>query len=186
MPFFLLKGLSFLPFGGLLKNPKVIIGAIIIALLAFGYIKWKSSIKQAIFNQIYTEQAEQHIENQRREMERTQQLMNESNRAVRQAQERRHKLLTEIEQARSHTRNVSPEDNGDVAPVLSDALDFIRARQGSPVPLQGSPVPQQKTFGDKVGEVVDDGAKALQGAQESATETGNSFIDAWKKKRGKS
>lgn len=175
MPFFLLKGLSFLPFGGLLKNPKVIIGAIVIAALVFGYIKWKSAIKQAIFAQIYTEQAEQHIENQRREMERTQELMNESNRAVRQAQEKRHKLLTEIEAARSATRNVSPERNGTVAPVLSDALDFIRARQTAPEPAE-------RTLGDKIGEAVDEGTEALQDAQESATETGNSAIDAWKKK----
>jgi hypothetical protein len=177
MPFFLLKGLSFLPFGGLLKNPKVIIGAIIVALLVFGYFKWKSSIKQAIFNQIYTEQAEQHIENQRREMERTQQLMNESNRAVREAQEKRHRLLKEIEGARAHTRNVAPERNGEVAPVLSEALDFIRERQ----PVSAPP---ERTLGDKVGDVVDDGAEAITGAQESVESSGNSVIDAWKKLRG--
>lgn len=175
MPFFLLKGLSFLPFGGLLKNPKVIIGVIIVALLAFGYFKWKSSIKQALFNQIYTEQAEQHIENQRREMERTQKLMNESNRAVNAAQEKRARLLREIEGARSQTRNVAPERNGDVAPVLSEALDFIRGRQSAAV------VPE-RTFGDKVGDVVDDSAEAITGAQESVKETGNSAIDAWKKR----
>ena len=189
MPFFLLKGLSFLPFGGLLKNPKVIIGIIIVALLAFGYFKWKSSIKQAIYNQIYTEQAEQHIENQQREMERRQRLMEESNEAVRRAQEQRAKLLREIEQARQQTRNVDPERNGAVAPVLEDALQFIRDREGT----RSAPVePREATIGQQFGEAVDNaqerGTEALRDAGEAASETwrtGNSAIDAWREKMRK-
>ena len=185
MPFFLLKGLSFLPFGGLLKNPKVLIGLILVVVLAFAYFKWKSSIKQAIYNQIYTEQAEQHIENQRQEMERRQQLMDESNRAVRRAQEERNKLLREIEQARQQTRNVDPERNGEVAPVLEDALQFIRGRQGVSVPAE-------PTIGSQAGEVLDKGVErateALGAAEEAVDETwktGNAAIDAWREKMRK-
>lgn len=175
MPFFLLKGLSFLPFGGLLKNPKVIIGIIIIALLAFAYVKWKSAIKTAVFNQIYTEQAEQHIANQQRELERQRALMLESQRATDEAKKRRDAIMKDIEAARAKTRNVDPEKDGEIAPVLSDALDFIRARQTAPEP-------QERTLGEKVGDAVDDGTQALKDAQGAAAETGNKFIDEWKEK----
>ncbi len=188
MPFFLLKGLSFLPFGGILKNPKVIIGIIIVALLAFGYFKWKSSIKQAIYNQIYTEQAEQHIENQRQEMERRQQLMDESNRAVRKAQEERQRILREIETARQRTRNVAPEDNGQVAPVLEEALQFIRNRQGVVAPPEAA----EPSIGQQAGEILDSGVEAARDAVRATEEavapalkTGNSAIDAWRAKRKK-
>lgn len=176
MPFLLLKGLSFLPFGGLLKNPKVLIGLIIVALLAFGYFKWKSSIKDAIYNEIFAEQVEQHMENQRKELERVRQLMEESNQAVNEAQTNRQQILKEIEDARSATRNVAPERNGAVAPVLSEALEFIRARETSSEP-------QEDTLTDKLDNVVDEGLKALSDAQESVKTTGNSAIDAWKKKQ---
>jgi hypothetical protein len=176
MPFFLLKGLSFLPFGGLLKNPKVLIGLIIVALLAFGYFKWKSSIKEAIYNEIFAEQVEQHMENQRKELERVRQLMEESNQAVNEAQTTRQKILKEIDDARALTRNVTPERNGEVAPVLSEALDFIRARETSSEP-------HEDTLTEKLDNVVDTGLKALRDAQESVESTGNSAIDAWKKKQ---
>ena len=189
MPFFLLKGLSFLPFGGILKNPKVIMGLIIVVLLAFGYWKFKSSIKQTIYNQIYTEQAEQHIENQRREMERRQLLMDESNEAVRRAQEQRARLLREIEAARQQTRNVDPSRNGEVAPVLEDALQFIRERQGT---ATSALEPAEATIGERVGTAVDEarerGTEALRDAGEAASDTwrtGNSAIDAWREKMRK-
>ena len=176
MPFFLLKGLSFLPFGGLLKNPKVLIGLIIVALLVFGYFNWKSSIKKAIYNEIFAEQVEEHLENQRQELERVKKLTDEGTKAVKKAHTHRKKILTEIEGARNLTRNVTPERNGTVAPVLSEALDFIRARETSSEPFGD-------TLGDKLGTVVDDGLKALSDVQESVESTGNSAIDAWKKKR---
>ena len=183
MPFFLLKGLSFLPFGGLLKNPKVLIGGILIIALAFAYFKWKGAIKERIYNEIYTQQAEQHIENQRREQERVQQLITEGNRAVSEAQARREALIREIERARSQTRNVAPEDNGQVAPVLEEALSFIRARQGTPS------APREPTLGDRAGEALDQGLDATRGAVERAEgaieSTGNSVIDAWRKARKK-
>lgn len=175
LPFFLIKGLSFLPFGGLLKNPKVIIGIIIIAALAFGYFKFKASIKQAVFNQIYTEQAEQHIANQQREIERQKAIMQESLRATEEARKRREVIIKAIEAARAKTRNVDPDKNGSVAPVLSEALEFIRSRQPAPEP-------RGATLGEKVDEVVDDSTEALRGAQESATKTGNKFIDEWKER----
>jgi hypothetical protein len=175
MPFFLLKGLSFLPFGGFLKNPKVIMGIILIAVLAFAYVKWKSAIKKAVFNQIYTEQAEQHIANQQRELERQRALMLESQRATDAAKKRRDAILKDIEAARAKTRNVDPKNDGAIAPVLSDALDFIRARQTSPEP-------PKRTLGEKVGDVVDGGTKALKDAQGAAEETGNKFIDEWKER----
>lgn len=176
MPFFLLKGLSFLPFGGFLKNPKIIIGAIIIALLAFGYFKWKDSIKEAIYNEFYSEQVEQHLENQRQELERVKKLAEESNNAVQKAQEERNALIEDIEAARAATRNVDPERNGTVAPVLSEALDFIRARQASPEPADA-------TLDEKMDNAVEKGLEALKGAQKRIEDTGNSAIDAWKKKQ---
>ena len=180
MPFFLLKGLSFLPFGGLLKNPKVLIGVILVALLAFGYFMWKSSIKEAIYNEIFAEQVEQHLENQRQELERVKKLTDEGTTAVKKAHTHRQKILTEIEKARNLTRNVTPERNGPVAPVLSEALDFIRARESS---SESSSEPHEDTLADKLDNVVDSGLKALSDAQESVTSTGNSAIDAWKKKQ---
>lgn len=169
MPFFLLKGLSFLPFGGLLKNPKILMGVIIIALLAFGIYKWKSSIKEAIFNEMFAEQAEQLLDDQRRELERVQKLTEEANRAVSEARSNRDAIIKEIAEARAKTRNVAPEDNGTVAPVLSEALDFIRADRASSVP-------REETLGDKVGNVVDE-------AQESAEEAGESVLERWKRLR---
>lgn len=176
MPFFLLKGLSFLPFGGILKNPKVLIGLIIVALLAFGYFKWKSAIKEAIYNEIFSEQVEQHLENQRKETERLRQLLEEGNQAVTEAQTNRTQILEEIEEARNATRNVTPERNGAVAPVLSEALDFIRRRETSSAA-------QEDATTSETDNVVDKGLKALSDAQESVKSTGNSAIDAWKKKR---
>jgi len=165
MPFFLLKGLSFLPFGGLLKNPKVLIGVIIIALLAFGYFKWKSAIKEAIFNEIFAEQAEQLLDDQRRELERVQRLTEEANRAVEEANRNRQSIMREIEAARAATRNVSPEENGAVAPVLSDALEFIR---GNREPTE----PAERTLGDRINEVVDEAENA-----------GESVLERWERMR---
>lgn len=169
MPFFLLKGLSFLPFGGFLKNPKILLGVIIIALLAFGYFKWKSAIKEAIFNEIFAEQAEQLLDDQRRELERVQKLAEEANKAVREARENRAAITREIEKARAATRNVAPERNGTVAPVLSDALDFIR---GDRKPSE----PTERTLGDTVGDAVNN-------ARESAEEAGESVLERWRRMR---
>ena len=177
MPFFLLKGLSFLPFGGILKNPKVLIAIIIIALLAFGYFKWKSAIKEAIYNEIYAEQVEEHLENQRQEFERIMKLTEEGNKAVKEATKQREVLIKEVEQARQATRNVAPERNGKVAPVLSEALDFIRARQTSPEPIE-------ETLGTKMNTVIEDSLNALRGTEEVVEPTGNSAIDEWKRKQG--
>ncbi len=178
MPFFLLKGLSFLPFGGFLKNPKVLIGLILIALVAYGVWKWKDSIKTAAYNSIYAEQAEQHFANQQRELERQRALILESQHAVEHAKKTRDALMKEIEKARERAQNVDPEKDGEVAPVLSEALEFIRSREGSSAPPGSS-------IGDKVDSAIDSGSNALRGAQEAtgeAIESGkNSAIDAWKK-----
>ena len=154
MPFFLLKGLSFLPFGGFLKNPKILLGVIIIALLAFGVYKWKASIKDTIFNEIFAEQAEQLIEDKTRELERVRQLNEAANIAVQEAQDNRQAIAAEIEAARAATRNVTPERNGTVAPVLSEALDFIRGDRASPVP-------REPTIGETVGDVVDEDTESV-------------------------
>jgi hypothetical protein len=183
LPFFALKGLSFLPFGGLLKNPKLLIGIIMVAVVVFGVWKWKTSIREAAYAAIYTEQAEQHIENQRKEMQRTQELFTESQRAVRLAQDKRAQLLKSTEQARARTRNVKPSNDGEVAPVLAEALDFIRNSDKAPV------VARTPTLGDTVNTQVDKAKAALAAAQEATTDvvtsSGNSFIDAWNRLRGK-
>lgn len=188
MPFFLLKGLSFLPFGGILKNPKVLIGVIIVVVLAFGIYKWKSSIKEAIYNELFSEQVEQHMENQRKELERTRQLLEEGTQAVDNARKERQKLLTEIEDARTATRNVTSDQNGPVAPVLSEALNFIRERETAAgntgeSAVEGVSEPREETLKEKLSNAVDSSLEALKGAKDSVTETGNSAIDAWKKKQ---
>jgi hypothetical protein len=176
MPFFLLKGLSFLPFGGILKNPKILIAIIIIAGLVFGYFKWKSAIKEAIFNEIYAEQVEEHLENQRQEFERIMKLTESGNIAVKKATQQREVLIKEVEQARQATRNVTPERNGPVAPVLSEALDFIRSRQTAPAPIE-------ETLGSKVTDAIEESLNALRGTEEVSEPTGNSAIDEWKRKQ---
>jgi hypothetical protein len=169
LPFILLKGLSFLPFGGFLKSPKIIIGIIIIAVLAFAYFKWKSSIEEAAYNAVFSEQAEQHLKNQQRELDRTQKLIEQSNKAVTEAQTRRENLLREIDAARQNTRNVAPEDNGPVSPVLSEALEFIRNHEKVRNP-------SNRSLGDKAKDVID---KAVE-ATGSVVSSGNKAIDAWK------
>ena len=52
MPFFLLKGLSFLPGGSLLKNPKVLLALIILIALVIGYFKFKGALEERIYNEI--------------------------------------------------------------------------------------------------------------------------------------
>lgn len=171
IPFVLLKGLSFLPFGGLLKNPKVIIGIVLIAVLAFAYWKWKSSIEEAAYNAIFTQQAEEHLERQRKNLEQTQKLIEESNAAVLKSQKQRESLLRDIEAARDRTRNVRSEDNGEVAPVLRDALEFIRQNEGAPEA-------PERTLGDTAKDAVDKATGAVRGA----VKTGNDAIDAWRNK----
>ena len=176
MPFFLLKGLSFLPFGGILKNPKILIAIIIIALLAFGVYKWKSAIKEAIYNEVYKERVEEHLENQRQEFERIMKLTESGNKAVKEATQQREVLIKEVEEARKATRNVSPERNGKVAPVLSEALDFIRSRQTAPESIE-------ETLGTKMNDVIKDSLDALRGTEKVSEPTGNSAIDEWKRKQ---
>jgi len=177
MPFFLLKGLSFLPFGGILKNPKILFALILVVVLAVVYFKWKGAIEDRIANEIFTEQAQQHIENQKKELERIQKLSVESQRAVREAQERREKLLREVEQARSATRNVDPDRDGEVSPVLRDTLDFIHSRHHAQSPQP----PAQRSLTQRAGAALESGTKAVQSAVKA---TGNAAIDAWKKARG--
>lgn len=176
MPFFLLKGLSFLPFGGFLKNPKLLIGIILIAIIGFAIWKWKQSIEEAAYNAIFTEQAEQHLQNQRREQERVQKLIEQGNKAVAEAQKRREDLIQEVERARARTRNVDPEQNGPVAPVLKEALEWIRLQEGVGAPES----PPEKTLGERAGELWNRSTEAAGSAVES---TGNAAIDAWKKIR---
>ena len=198
MPFFLIKGLSFLPFGGLLKNPMVWIVLILGGLLVFGYFKWKGSIEKAIQNQIYSEQVETHLKNQERELERQRQLLEESAEQVRDAQQRRERLIRQVETARARTRNVTPERNGTVAPVLNETLDFIGGRHGFQLPAEGLEV----VPGDGNLEMVPEAAPAASEAASKAVKpeppanaavkaidsikaklTGNPSIDAWKAKQ---
>jgi hypothetical protein len=185
MPFFLLKGLSFLPGAGLLKNPKVILALILIAALVFGYFKWKGAIEDRIYQELHSEQIEAHLEQLRQESERMVRLAEESQRAIEIAQIRRNKLIREIEAARDATRNVKPEDNGPVAPVLKDALDFIRSRQPTEAPV----APADPSLIERVTGTVKDAVGATEEAATAVTDkakiTGNSAIDAWRKLRNK-
>ena len=172
-PLFLLKGLSFLPFGSFLKNPKVLIGGILIIALVFVYFKWKNNIIERVENEIYTEQAEALLEQQKREFETQQRLQEEAARHTQRLAQQRETLIRDIERLRGDVRSSAAEDDGDVAPVLANVIEAIRAREGTLTKPAAAP-----TLGERTDALLEDGADAV----DELRETGNSAIDEWRKK----
>lgn len=161
IPFFALKALSFLPFGSLLKGGslKVILIGVAVAAVAFGIWKWKDNIKTAVYNEVYAEQQEQIIEKQKRQLELTERLMAERERAVQEALDAQAKLREAIQMDKMELRRQEFEAM-QVPPVISAALDIIRRAEH--LPRKGGEQPP-----------------------EAEKSSGNSIVDAWKRnKRG--
>lgn len=127
MPFFLLKALSFLPFGSFLKGGglKVIIILVTLGALVFGIWKWKDSIKTAVYNQIYVDQVQEQLHTQERLLELTERLMTQREQAVQRALDARHELEATIDTARRQVKQ-SQAKPGQVPPAILEALDSIR------------------------------------------------------------
>jgi len=127
MPFFLLKALSFLPFGSFLKGGglKLIIILVALGALVFGIWKWKDNIKTAVYNQIYVQQAQDHLDTQERLLELSARLMTQREQAVQQALDAHHELEAAIEAARRQVQH-SAAQPAEVPPAILEALDSIR------------------------------------------------------------
>lgn len=167
MLFLGLKALSFLPFGNFLRGTmgKLLLIGIVLAAVAFAIWKWKESIREEAYNQIYSQQAEQLIKEQQEEFRRMQEVIEKGNKIQSKTVEDRHELILEIEKLRNEARTAPSEKDGEVAPVLKETIESIREIENRQ--------PEKKTVGEKVGEAVDE-----------TVSTGNKAIDAWKKKVG--
>lgn len=128
--FVLTKLLSFLPMGNMLRGTSgkliIIIGAI--AGLAFLAWQWKDSIQEAVYNEIYAEQAQAALEDKERRLETIRQV-NERNRELQnQLDEKNRQLSKSFDKAERKIRDAPEDDDGQVSKILRDAIQFIGDR----------------------------------------------------------
>ena len=159
VPFVLMKALSFLPFGGLLKGGslKMILIVAAVAAVAFGVWKWKDGIKTAVYNEIYADRQEQIIEDQQRQIALNERLMREREAAVAgyldaQAQLREALAMNRMELRRKEYEAMQ------VPPVINGALDIIRKSEH--LPKEGGEQPPDA----------------------GTLDSGNSVVERWKRK----
>lgn len=148
------KLLGFLPFGNLLKGGTgklILIGMALVAAL-FLYWKWKDSIKEAVYNEIFAQQVETHLENQRKELEQLKRITAQREQAILDLIEQQKVILRDTSELVKRIESGNLED-GPVAPVLREAVEGLRSR------------------------LEPEGEKLLNSAPRAPKRTGNAVID---------
>ncbi len=157
--FAVLKLLSFLPFGSLLRGGTMkIVGILgLVAVLAFGYWKWKDSIEDKVRDSINADLLKERIEEQERQTQLLLDVSKRQDEIIRQAIERNQALRKSLEQAQI---TIGAMEATPATPPLEATMEILRQLEAQGVKVD----PPQ--------------ADAPEG------KTGNRWIDAWKKSTG--
>lgn len=130
MPFFILKFLSFLPFGGLLKNPKIIFWGLLIIALAVSYFIWKDKIQDEVLVKFEKEKNEEIIQKQQEQLKLQAELVKEAEINSKKLTEKTNELISNINRLREELYDIDPKDDGEVAPVLKNTISGLKKLQG--------------------------------------------------------
>lgn len=137
MPFFILKFFSFLPFGGLLKSPKVIFGGLLIAAIAISYFVWKDKIQDEVVAEFEKEKNEEIIKKQQAQLKLQKDLLKEAEANSKKLTETTNELVKKINKLHDGIRKIDPKDDGPVAPVLKKTISELKKLQGE-IPVDES------------------------------------------------
>lgn len=176
MWFIISKALAFLPFGNLLRGAsgKLILGLVIVGALAFAYWKWKDNIREEIFNQINQETAEQLIRNQEEQLRRQEEFLDRQGKLAEELLRRQRQHIENSNQISNIIDNVTPEDNGPVAPILDKVFKQINAFEGYSENVTPSSEATNKVETEEEPSTLDKAVEVIES-------TGNSAIDQWRK-----
>ena len=154
--FAILKLLSFLPFGGLLRGGSLKIIAIVGVVIALGFMywKWKSSIEEGVRDEINVQLLEERLKEQEKRTEDLLNISKRQNEIIEASIARNQKLLKAVEGER--IRIGSMKASPATEPVEA-ALDVIRGIQAEKDTEPEAP------------------------EKEAEEATGNTVIDKWKK-----
>lgn len=144
------KLLGFLPFGNLLKGTTgklILIGALIIGAV-FMYWKWKDDIETAVYNELFREQVEEAMNEQRQEIERLKLLTEQRDAAIIQLLDRQRAITEDTDRVRETVRDESLED-GEVAPVLRETIRELRALSNPEAANEDRPDPSGNSVIDE-------------------------------------
>ena len=130
MPFFILKFLSFLPFGGLLKNPKIIFWGLLIIALAVSYFIWKDKIQDEVLVKFEKEKNEEIIQKQQEQLKLQAELVKEAEINSKKLTAKTNELISNINRLRDELHDIDPKDDGEVAPVLKNTISGLKKLQG--------------------------------------------------------
>lgn len=155
MIFGVLKLLSFLPFGGMLRGTSLkVIGVIGLAgIVAFGYWKWKSGIENEVREEINAQILEERIKEQEKKTQLLLSITEKQNEVIELAIARSDKLRELIQRSRIE---IGGMEASPATPPLEAAMAALRALEG-----KAAETAKKKPEGES---------------------TGNSVIDDWKKK----
>ena len=159
--FAILKLLSFLPFGNLLRGGSLKIIGIVGIVIALGlvYWNWKKGIEESVRDEVNTQILEERIREQEKRTQALLDISTRQNEIIASAIERNDVLLKDVETGRIKIGSMEAKPAS--APVES-ALNLIRDIEAKDAAVPAEP-------------------KAEPEEEESS---GNSVIDAWKKKLG--
>lgn len=125
--FVLTKLLSFLPMGNVLRGTSgkfILIAGAVVGLL-FIVWQWKDNIREAVFNEIYAEQAQAALEDKERQLETVREISEKNRELQNQLAQKNRQLEEKFDEARRNVSNVSEEEDDDVSKVLRDTIKFV-------------------------------------------------------------